>query len=136
VRKRTPKAKRSFAPSRRTAFFASYACIKIINHPKIENRAEKCPVFSNEKRLFAVANSRSFSLFTPERAQRLRAFRFLQASGANVAADFLSVFHVVHFLNVRFESSSRLAVGVAYVVARSLTFSTNIAYSRHIDTSK
>ena len=57
------------------------------------------------------------------------------ASCANVAVRFLAVFNVGNLLNVHFESSSRFTVGVAYVVARRLTFTANIAYSRHIDTS-
>ena len=57
------------------------------------------------------------------------------ASSANVTVGFLTVFHVRNFLYVYLERSSRLTVGVAYVVAGSLTLTANITYSRHIDTS-
>ena len=62
-------------------------------------------------------------------------FERSDASCANVAVRFLAVFNVGNFLYVYFESSSRFTVGVANVVARSLTFTANIAYSGHIDTS-
>ena len=50
-------------------------------------------------------------------------------SCANVTVGFLAVLDVGNLLNVYFESSSRFTVGVADVVARSLTFTANIAYS-------
>ncbi len=56
-------------------------------------------------------------------------FQRSNAACANVAVHFLSFFDVGDFLNVYFESSSRFTVGVADVVARSLTFTANIAYS-------
>ena len=65
----------------------------------------------------------------------VRFFKRSDASRANVTVGFLSVFHVGNFLYVYFERSSRFTIGVADVVARSLTFTANIAYSRHIDTS-
>ena len=54
---------------------------------------------------------------------------FFQASRADVAVDFFTVFDERHFLYVRLKGSSRLAVGGADVVAGGLTFSTNTAYS-------
>ena len=42
---------------------------------------------------------------------------FFQASRADVAVDFFTVFDERHFLYVRLKGSSRLAVGVADVVA-------------------
>ena len=65
----------------------------------------------------------------------LRSVSFLQASCANVTAYFLSVFYVRNFLYVYLERSSRFTVGVAHVITRSLTFTANITYSGHIDTS-
>ena len=62
-------------------------------------------------------------------------FKRSNTSCANVAVRFLAVFHVGNLLNVYFESSSRFTVGVTYVVAGRLTFTANITYSRHIDTS-
>ena len=67
--------------------------------------------------------------------EALRAVSFFQASCANVTSRFFTVFNVRNFLYVYFERSSGLAVGVAYVVTRRLSFATNITYSRHIDTS-
>ena len=70
--------------------------------------------------------------------RRLFCVRFLKgsdASSANVTVGFLPVFYVRNLLNVYFERSSRFTVGVAYVVTGRLTFSANIAYSRHINTS-
>lgn len=66
----------------------------------------------------------------------LNAFYFVafQTSGADVIVCYFSVFYVSNLLYVCFKSSSRFAVGVAYVVARRLTFSANTAYSRHIIT--
>ena len=87
-----------------------------------------------------MANARqlNFRLFLrPKRSGGvyLRAVRFFKTSGANVAVYFFAVLHVGNLLNVRFESSSRFTVGVAYVVTSRLTFPANAAYSRHIDTS-
>ena len=65
----------------------------------------------------------------------VRFFKGSDASCANVAVRFLTVFYVGNFLYVYFERSSRFTVGVAYVVAGSLTFTANITYSRHINTS-
>ena len=65
----------------------------------------------------------------------LDAFCRFEASCANVTVNFLTVFHVRNFLNVYFKSSSRFTVGVADVVAGRLAFSTNAAYSGHINTS-
>lgn len=62
----------------------------------------------------------------------VRFFKGSDASCANVAVHFFAIFDVRNFLHVYFESSSRFTVGVAYVVARSLTFTANVAYSRHI----
>lgn len=65
----------------------------------------------------------------------VRFFKVSNASGANVCVDFLAVFKVRNFLYVYFERSSRFTVGVADVVAGSLTFTANVTYSGHIDTS-
>ena len=62
-------------------------------------------------------------------------FQRFDATCANVAVGFLTVFHVGNLLYVYLKRSSRLTVGMANVVAGRLTFTTNIAYSRHIDTS-
>ena len=62
----------------------------------------------------------------------VRFFKGSDASSANVAVRFLAVFNVGNLLYVYLESSSRFTVRVAYVVTRSLTFTTNIAYSGHI----
>ena len=67
--------------------------------------------------------------------ENLRFFKGSDTSSANVTVHFLSVFNVVDFLYVYLERSSRFTVGVAYVVARRLTFTANIAYSGHINTS-
>ena len=67
--------------------------------------------------------------------EALRSVCLFKTSRANVTRRFFAVFHVGNLLNVCFESSSRLTVRVAYVVARRLTFTANTAYSRHIDTS-
>ena len=66
----------------------------------------------------------------------VRFFKGSDASCANVAVRFLTVFYVRNLLYVYLESSSRFTVGVAYVVPGHLTLTANIAYSRHIDTSK
>ena len=63
-------------------------------------------------------------------------FKRFDASCANVTVGFFTVCYVGNFLNVRFKRSSGFTVGVANVVARGLTFTANIAYSRHIDTSE
>jgi len=62
-------------------------------------------------------------------------FKRSDTSRANVAVRFLAVFYVGNFLNVYLKRSSRFTVGVADVVPRSLTFTANITYSGHIDTS-
>ena len=62
-------------------------------------------------------------------------FQRFDATCANVTVGFLTVFHVGNFLYVYLERSSRFTVRVANVVAGRLTFTANIAYSRHIDTS-
>ena len=62
-------------------------------------------------------------------------FKRSDASRANVTVHLLAVLDVGNFLYVYLKSSSRFTIGVADVVARSLTFTANIAYSRHIDTS-
>ncbi len=70
--------------------------------------------------------------------QRLFSVRFFKGSDtscANVTVRFLAVFHVGNFLYVYLESSSRLTVRVADVVAACLTFPANIAYSGHSNTS-
>ena len=65
---------------------------------------------------------------------QLSAFYFVafEATRADVSGFDLSVFHDLHFLHIRFESSSRLAVAVAYVVSRSLPLVADTAHSRHI----
>ena len=65
----------------------------------------------------------------------VRFFKGSDTSCANVAVRFLAVFNVGNLLYVYFERSSRFTVGVAYVVTACLTFTANIAYSRHINTS-
>ena len=62
-------------------------------------------------------------------------FKRSDASRANVTVHLLAVLDVGNFLYVYLKSSSRFTIRVADVVARSLTFTANIAYSRHIDTS-
>ena len=66
----------------------------------------------------------------------VRFFKGSDASCANVTIGFFAVSYVRNFLNVYLERSSRFTVGVAYVVARCLTFTANIAYSRHMNTSE
>jgi hypothetical protein len=63
-------------------------------------------------------------------------FKRFDASCANVTVGFFTIRYVGNFLNVCFKRSSGFTVGVANVVARGLTFTANIAYSRHIDTSE
>ena len=65
---------------------------------------------------------------------QLSAFHFvaLEATRADVSGFNLSVFYDFHFLYVRFESSPRLAVAVADIVARSLALVADAAHSRHI----
>lgn len=65
-------------------------------------------------------------------SRALSAFSFLQASCANVTGRFFTVINVGNFLYVYFERSSRFAVRVAYVVTGRLTFTADIAYSRHM----
>ena len=65
----------------------------------------------------------------------VRFFKGFDASCANVSVDFFIVFDVGNFLYVYLKGSSRFTVGVADVVTACLTFTANIAYSRHIDTS-
>ena len=70
-----------------------------------------------------------------KKGTKLFSVRFLKgsdASCANVAVGFLTVFYVGNFLYVYLESSSRFTVRVADVVTRCLTFTANIAYSGHI----
>ena len=67
--------------------------------------------------------------------RRLFSVSFLKSSdtsSANVTVHFLTVFYVIDFLYVYLESSSRLTVGVAYVVTGCLTFTANVTYSGHI----
>jgi hypothetical protein len=59
-------------------------------------------------------------------------FKSSDTSSANVTVRFLTVFYVIDFLYVYLESSSRLTVGVAYVVTGCLTFTANVTYSGHI----
>ena len=64
--------------------------------------------------------------------ENLRSVCLFKTSRAYVAGRFLTVFNVGYLLNVCLEGSSRFTVGVADVVARRLTLTANIAYSRHI----
>ena len=68
---------------------------------------------------------------------QLSAFHFvaLEATRADVSGFNLSVFYDFHFLYVRFESSPRLAVAVADVIAGVLPLIADAAHSRHIHTS-
>ena len=67
----------------------------------------------------------------------LNSFDFvaLEAARADVIGRHLAVLLIGDLLHVRRERSLRLAVGVAHVVPRDLTFSADTAYSRHISTS-
>ena len=65
----------------------------------------------------------------------VRFFKGSNATSANVAVHFLTVFYVGNLLHVHLKRSSRLTVGVANVVAACLTLAANVAYSGHIDTS-
>ena len=56
-------------------------------------------------------------------------FKRFDTSRANVAVLFRAVFYVGNLLDVHLESSSGFTVGVAHVVARSLTFTAYITYS-------
>ena len=68
--------------------------------------------------------------------EALRSVCLFKTSRAYVAGRFLTIVNVGHLLNVCLEGSSRFTVGVADVVAARLTFTANIAYSGHINTSE
>ena len=86
---------------------------------------------NNEKRLFPSGNSLISYV-----VKNLRSVSLFKTSRAYVAGHFLAVFNVGYLLNVCLEGSSRFTVGVADVVAARLTFTANIAYSGHINTSE
>ena len=88
-------------------------------------------VKEDEKRLFPDGNSLISYV-----VKNLRSVSLFKTSRAYVAGHFLAVFNVGYLLNVCLEGSSRFTVGVADVVAARLTFTANIAYSGHINTSE
>ena len=59
-----------------------------------------------------------------------------KTSRAYVTGRFLTIFNVGYLLNVCLKGSSRLTVGVAYVVTARLALTANITYSGHINTSE
>lgn len=66
------------------------------------------------------------------RRKFLSALYGFKASCANITRNGFAAFYVAYFLNVCFESPSRSSLGMAYIVARSLTLTAYRTYSRHI----
>ena len=67
-----------------------------------------------------------------KRGWNLRPLYGFKATGANVIVYYLALrVDVRYLLNVGFKSPSRSSLGMAHVVAGSLTLSAYAAYSRH-----